>query len=295
MNTNYFKRSLWLAAMLLPSLCVNAQTQPSPKTAYNAESHSNYTIKNDGGTRTENIRTGYKGKTYKIEWVNEKMTSLYVDGEKIAEANWGQYSTAIAAIKEQLRKDRLQASKDQAQAKRDQLQAKKDQVQANRDVIQAKRDEEQASADQEQAKKDQEQAARDQEQAQKDQQQAKVEQEQAAHDQEQAKKDQEQAAADQEQAKKDQEQAKKDQEQAAADERLMKQFVEDLVKDRIVPDEKSLHDVTITSEGMTVNGVKQPDEVYKRYKEKYNRFADGNFNYYNEGNTRGIHMEKTTK
>ncbi|MEP6727484.1 MAG: hypothetical protein ABJC98_16815, partial [Bacteroidota bacterium] len=95
---------------------------------------------------------------------------------------------------------------------------------------------------------------------------------------------------------KDQAQAKIDQKQAEEDQKLMKQLVSDLIKDGIVPDEQRLLSVTLSSTGMTVNDKKQPDEVYRKYKEKYNRFATGNFSYGNTQNgNKSIHMHRPSK
>ena len=38
---------------------------------------------------------------------------------------------------------------------------------------------------------------------------------------------------------------------------------------------------------MTVNGVKQPEDVFKKYKKKYSKVFDGNFNYSKDGIIRG--------
>ena len=130
-----------------------------------------------------------------------------------------------------------------------------------------------------QAIKDQEQAMRDQKQAKLNQEQAMKDQANAKLSQEQADKDQKQAKLNQERAMKDQARAKIDQKLAEEDQRMLRELVNDLIKDGIITDEKSLVSLIISSTGMTINDKKQPDEIYKKYKEKYPRFATGNFSY----------------
>jgi len=271
MKTNYLRSALLLIAATALTTAANAQ-KPGKKTAFNA--YNNYDTF-DGKGR-ERIQTNWKGKTYQMELANNKLVALAVDGEIIPSTQWNEYSTVIAAIREQIRKDRIQAKKDQAQAKRDQQQAKRDQEQAERDQRQAKVEQEEAERDQQQAKRDQEQASKDQVQAKRDQEQASRDQEQAKRDQEQASRDQVQAKHDQEQAHLDQIQAKKDQERAAEDQRLLKQMTGDLVADHIIPNEEALHELSFNGEELIVNGVKQPDSVFKKYSKKYPRFALGN-------------------
>ncbi|WP_121809660.1 hypothetical protein [Mucilaginibacter kameinonensis] len=288
MKTNYLKSSLILIAALAFTTAVNAQ-QPAKRTAY--DPYNNY--HSIDGKGHEKIQTNWKGKTYQMELVNNKLTALAVDGETIPSSKWGNYSAAIAAIREQIRKDRIQAKKDQAQAKRDQEQAGRDQQQAKRDQEQAERDQRQAKVEQEEAARDQEQAKRDQEQASKDQVQAKRDQEQASRDQEQASRDQVQAKRDQEQAHLDQIQAKKDQERAAEDQRMLKQMIGDMVADHILPNEDALHELSFNGEEMIVNGVKQPESVFKKYSAKYPRFAKGNTTYENgKRQFNGLHIHR---
>src|SRR3569833_3184291 len=142
MKTIYLKRSLWLAAILLTSLCANAQTKAKSKTAYQEnDNNMYYRIHNDGGNRIEDIKTDYDDKIYKVEYVNKKMVSLSVDGVKIPEADWSRYSEATGHIREEMRE----------MAKRNAEQTKRNAEQAVRNEEQAKRNAEQVVRNQEQA------------------------------------------------------------------------------------------------------------------------------------------------
>ena len=146
MKTNYLRSALLLIAATALTTVANAQ-KPGKKTAFN--SYNNYDTF-DGKGR-ERIQTNWKGKTYQMELMNNKLVALAVDGEIIPSTKWNEYSAAIAAIREQIRKDRIQAKKDQAQAKRDQEQAGRDQQQAKRDQEQAARDQQHAKVEQDEA------------------------------------------------------------------------------------------------------------------------------------------------
>jgi hypothetical protein len=56
----------------------------------------------------------------------------------------------------------------------------------------------------------------------------------------------------------------------------MKALISEMVNDKIISNESSLQDLRITNEEMLVNGKKQDDEVFKKYKAKYSRFTGSN-------------------
>lgn len=267
---------IWLMGMLLAATTVSAQTKKPAKTAYNDNLNNNYDrIHTADGKKVEDIQMHRDGKIYKAELVNEKLTELYVDGEKIPEADWTKYTGAITAIRVQLQLNREQAKANAAQAKRNQEQGR-----ANEE--QAKRNAEQAARNELQAKKNQEQQTRNAEQAKHNQEQDRVNEEQAKRNQEQASRNEIQAKRNHEQEAVNREQAKANAEQAAANERFMKEFTEDLVSDKIIPDANSLKEFSLNKKEMVVNGVKQSDELFKKYSQKYSKQSNG-FTYSRDG------------
>ena len=60
-------------------------------------------------------------------------------------------------------------------------------------------------------------------------------------------------------------------------------LTEELVNDKIIPDTNSLHTFTFNNDEMTINGVKQPDNVFKKYKEKYNWHPGRGMSYSRDG------------
>jgi len=289
---------LGLMAMLLAAATVSAQTKSSAKTAYDDDRHNNYDrVHTVDGKKVEDIQVTRDDKMYKAKLVNEKLTELYVDGEKIPQADWTKYTDALAAIRVQIEMNREQAKANAKQAERNRQQDRANAEQAKANAAQAKRNQEQDRTNAEQAKRNAEQAGRNEiqakenagqqvknaEQAKRNEEQVGVNREQAKRNAEQAVRNEAQAKLNQEQEARNAEQAKRNAEQAAANERFIKELTEDLVNDKVIPDRNSLRDFRIDNEGMTVNGVKQPDELYKKYKEKYSKESSGGFNYSRDG------------
>ncbi len=199
---------------------------------------------------------------YDFTMALDKVIEMYVDGRKIPADSFYLYNGIVTIVKGQIKRDKEQAIRDQEQAVRDQAQAIKDGQQAERDRMQA-------DADGKQAEKDREQAGRDQQQAVKDQQQAERDRMQADADGKQAEKDREQAGRDQQQAVKDQQQAEVDRKAAEEDRKMVSALMSDIVKEHIMPDEKSIKQIMLDEDEFIVNGKLQSEELFKKYKAKY--------------------------
>jgi hypothetical protein len=277
MKIKKLKFSMLLLAAMVIVIAVNAQKSSPEK---KSDRNSSYEVNKDSrGKLKESIRTFDNDKEYRFDLLNGKLTDLYVDGTKITVDRYSEYGEVVNRIKEQVRKDKIRAEIDQARAKNNQKQAIKNQAQAMKEQVDAKLDQKKAMEEQANAKNNREQAMKNEIGLGKDHALVKI--------------DQEHAMKNQEQAEKNEMQARINQQQAFEDERLMKSMVGDLITDGIITDEKDLFSVNLNSTEMTVNGQKQPDEVYPRYKEKYKRFAAGNFNYNNNpGGNKGLRMNR---
>jgi uncharacterized protein YqgQ len=131
------------------------------------------------------------------------------------------------------------------------------------------------------------------EQITKDKQETNWDQADAKLDQVQGLKDQGQPKDDQIQVHYDQPVSKLDREKANADPDMMSSMIADLIKDGIVPDQKSLFSVTLSSIVMTVNDKKQSNSIYERYKEKYRTWAASDFSYGgSQQSYNGIHFRR---
>jgi hypothetical protein len=250
-------KHIGLMGMLLATMTVSAQTIKQAKTAYDDDRYNSYDrIHTVNGKKVEEIKMNHHDKIYKAEFVNEKMTALSIDGEKIPESEWPAHADAITAI-------RIQIKQNEEQAKENAKQAVRNAEQAKANEVQEKRNDEQARLNEIQAKKNAGQDVRNDEQAKRNDEQAKLNEVQAKKNAEQEMRNDEQAKKNQEQAHVNEQQAKLNAEQAAENERFIKQLTEDLVSDKIIPDKDSLREFNLDMSEMTVNGVKQSDVIFK--------------------------------
>lgn len=255
MKIPFLKQSILLVTLVVYNILSFAQKDSLVNHSSSTyRSRNNYLRVNENpGETIINYKSG--AEEYTIKMNADKVTDLYVDDKKIPADSFYLYNDVINKIKEQIRKDRAQAEEDRKQAEKDRAQATLDRQQAERD--------------REQAGKDRQQAEKDRLKSKEDQRQAELDRKQAEKDREQAEKDRQQALKDQAQAVEDRKQAEKDRKQAEEDRVIIKSLIEELVKNHIIPDEKSVTSLVLTDDEFTINGKKQPEEVHSTYKAKF--------------------------
>ncbi|MDO6434999.1 hypothetical protein Q4E93_30575 [Flavitalea sp. BT771] len=281
-QTILFRGALALAVLSL-TLTAHAQ-QPAhrasaarPRAMSGSVQHEYLNIEEDSSVKPPQTMVTYKSKAlYNMVLSDGKIASLYVNGKPVPTDSFYVYDWLVQKLKAQIEQDKAQAVEDWKQAERDKEQAERDAEQAVRDKEQAERDAEQAEKqkhqyeqDAQQAARDKHQAERDAEQAVRDKQQAERDVQQAARDRVQAGKDREQAMRDREQAARDMEQAKRDKIQAEEDKALVKSLKAEVVREGLVPDEKSVRSLQLDESVFYVNGKKQSDELHQKFKAKF--------------------------
>jgi hypothetical protein len=231
MKTNFLEYRVLFLAIMLSVMTAKAQT-----VIY----HDNITHDKQG-KQVEQVQGNRNDKVYKMMLANDKMTELYVDGMKIPSAEWYKYDDAIAAIREQIRKNKEQALRNDKQARLNETENKKNDEQAVQNAAAAKLNETENKKNLEQARLNDIQN----------------------------KKNDKQTRLNEVQAKKNHQE----------NERLMKQIIAELISDKIIPDANSFHELALNKDEMTVNGIKQADDVFKKYREKYIKLSKGGFSY----------------
>jgi hypothetical protein len=275
MQTKYFNLAISGLAILTGIATAYGQQNPDPARPPRAFSiHNSYMhVETDSSVNPPQTVITYREKqAYAIRTVDDKIVELSVNGRKIPSDSFYVYDAMVRRIEVQIRQDRLQAEqdskqavKDEEQARRDEEQARSDERQAEQDAQAAARDAEQAARDQVQSmKEDVAQATRDAEEAKRDAEESKRDAEQAKRDAEEARLDAIQARRDEAQAVKDRAQARIDAKHAAEDQAKIKSLISELIKEGVVPDEKSLYSLEVSDTDLIVNGKKQTEEMRKR-------------------------------
>ncbi|MEP6713778.1 MAG: M56 family metallopeptidase [Ferruginibacter sp.] len=237
----------------------------------------------EGSTRK--ISTSVNGRKYIIVSENNEVKELYVNSKKIPAEKMGDYKNITGKILRQSKADMEQSDQelrlseiDMEQSKTAMEQSKMALAQSGVEMENAKKEmqehKEEMSQAMEEAKKDMAKSKIEMEQAQK---QMKEEMEQSQKTMQQSKMEMEQA---QKQMKEEMGKSKKEMElsmiameqskKAMLQSQIMQEnIIGDLIKENIIKAKKDLASYKLSNEELIVNGVKQPDTIYKRFKEKY--------------------------
>lgn len=227
------------------------------------------------------ISTTLNGKKYTMITEDNQVSELYVNGKKIPAEKIKDYKNVTNKILRETKLDKEQSEKELAESAFEIEQSKKELEESKAEIAQSKIEMEQAKKemeeDKEQAKKDIEQSKLDIEQSKIEITQAKKEMDQAQkemqRDMKQTKIEIEQSQKQMMQAKKEMEQSRKQMQQSKMDmeqsQLLQEKIIGDFIREDIIKDKKELSSFKLNSEVLIVNGVKQPDVIYKRFKDKY--------------------------
>ena len=227
--------------------------------------------------------------SYKIINVYNQPMEVYVDGKLLGEGELSKYNDVIQRIKATVKDDdedreMRQMERDRRQAERDQEQAHRDQVQADRDRQRAEHDRKQAERDKEQSVKDREQQQRDREQQQRDREQQQRDREQQQRDREQASREQDFAYSETDPSNSgynnwdDHDQAEQRQ-QSAEDRAMLKKGIQVLVDEHIITSSKNLKSLVLTDTEITVNGIRQPQNIYQQFRTTLGDWATHGLSY----------------
>ncbi len=176
-----------------------------------------------------------------------------------------QSNIEIERAKKELDENREITKKDMEQALIEMQESKIEMAQAK---VEMEKAQEEMKQDMVQSKKEMEQSQKQMMQAKKEMDQSKMKQEmkQAKKEMEQAQKQMIQSKKEIEQSKMLMEQSKKEMEQSQI---IQQKMIDDLIKEHIIKDKKELTSLTLNDQELIVNGVRQSDAMYKKFRAKY--------------------------
>lgn len=316
MKNKVFNAKLVLLVSTLAATVTVCQAQSKPKSTVRystGESRSGtgitwLNVESDSINDPRKLITLYKNnEVYKIQTNGGKITELYIDEKKIAEADFPQYQSMVTDLLEKIRKDQEQAERDRKLAEKDRARAEQDRARAEvmreqaevdrrkaeKDREQATRDRERAEVDRTEAAKHRDEAAAHQRDAEKQRAEAEVHRKEAEEHRAQAMKDREQAEKHRQQAEHDRHQAEKDRARAEVDRqhaevdrkhaeedrKMMEQMINDLVSEKVIGSREDLRVVQLSEEALIINDRKQPDALHQKMKAKYLKKKGGRLTY----------------
>jgi len=181
---------------------------------------------------------------YKMVNVDEKLSEVYVDDKRIADDDLTKYDAIIEKIRSSIRDD---------EEERDMRQMARDRRQRERDARQTERDREQQQKDREQRQRDQ---------------QARTETVEIAC-----------RNCDEVNRQNEQEQR----EQSAEDREMLKKGIQLLVTEHVINNPQHLKTLVLTDSDVSVNGVRQPQNIYQQMRSTLGDWALHGLSYGSDG------------
>jgi hypothetical protein len=214
---------------------------------------------------------------YKIVNIYKKPSEVYVDSRLITGDELRKYNDVIERIKSSVKDDdedreMRQMERDRRQAERDERQAQHDQEQSRHDREQQQRDREQSRHDLEQQRQDRIQQQRDRIQQQRDHEQQQRERVQARYETEEAGRvagGQDCRSCDEDYQLNEQAQR----EQSAEDRAMLKKGIQVLVEEHVIGNSENLKSLVLTDSDVSVNGVRQPQNIYQQMRSRLGDWA----------------------
>jgi hypothetical protein len=192
--------------------------------------------------------------SYKIVNIYDKPAEVYVDNRLIGEAELSKYDDIIQKIKASVKDD--DEERETSQMERLRRQVERDRRQAERDQDQAAKNREQHQRDREQQQINREQQQRDHEQQQRDREQRQRDREQIIRVGEQSGSGNDGGWIDDDQ--------EEQRHQSAEDRVMLKKGIQALVDGHVIDNTRSLKTLVLTDTDITVNGIRQPQNIYQQ-------------------------------
>ncbi len=231
------------------------------------------------------------GKKFEIEMDGQKIVQMHVDGKKIREEDFSKYESSIKKIEERIEKERARAEEARAEAAIHREEAAKHRAEAEVHRKEAAVAREAAEKDRARASVQRKEAEIQRKEAEQHRAHAERQREEAQAQRAVADRHRAEAEVHRKDAEKHRAEAEVHRAAAAEERRKFDTMIDELVTDKLIPSRKELRSLVFDNNELLINDVKQPDAVYKKYKEKYLKNKSGRITFRNDVDSRTISLD----
>ncbi len=236
-------------------------------------------IRNEKGFNGKTYTT-INGKKYIITIKNNQVTELNIDDQKIPAEKIGEYKTITDQILKQMKIEMAKSEKAMAESEIEM--AKSEKAMAESEIEMAKSEKAMAESEIEMAKSEKamaeseiEMAKSEKAMAESEIEMAKSEKAMAEAEKEMAKSAKAMEQAEKEMAKSEKAMAESEKEMAKSEKAmeqsriLQEKIIENFISENIIKNKKELYSYKLSADELIVNGIKQPEAIHKKFKDKY--------------------------